>query len=177
MAKLDIDFVHRRHVPWGGLLLMLVAAVWCGGVFVHWLQLRAQDQAGMERVSTLELALKERQRDIAEIQIKVEPRVRERLKEYGKIAVALNYPWNRVLAEIDLPGAPHVALLSFVHDQGVGDIRLTVEALDVATLTELVDQLNADGTGAPWLIEDYQAQPQNSPPSVKAGIVKRKGVL
>ena len=71
-------------------------------------------------------------------------------------------------------GEDGVAVLSMTHDSASGGTQLSVEALDVPALVRFVAKMNRasdDADALRWYLASYQAQPQNTPPTIKGVIL------
>jgi hypothetical protein len=169
--RIALDFIAHRRWPWFGLLFLLLACAALAVVLFEW---RAAQQANdtLEATIAQHGAAQRRQRAVQlAAQTQPDPQVQIRQRSEAAITAQLDYPWNRVLGDIEQASANNVALLAMTHDQ-VGGVQLAVEARELPEVLEVVDRLNGDAPPV-WYVANYQAQAQNNPPTLRADIVKK----
>jgi hypothetical protein len=173
MMRLELQFIHTRKIPWIGLSVL--CGTFIATLFVNhtWVNLKASVSNLQERSSTLTVKLKEQQRLMMQSQMEVSPAEELRKSEQKKILTALQYPWSRVLASIELPDEKDVAILSFKHDQESQISQLNVEALAMQSIIRFVEKMNKGDTANHWYIASYQIQNQHAPATVKASILNQ----
>lgn len=172
MATMDLEFIHRRRVSWSGLVFLAISLVISAGVLWKWNTLKAGERSKEVRVQALEDEWR-RMQQAAKAQDDASPEAQQKKKSEEKIMSSLNYPWNRVLAELEQSNEEKTAILSFSHDQSSGETQLSVEASDVPALVRFVDRMNEGDDRKRWYIASYQVQSQNTPVTVKATVLAK----
>jgi|GEM_PF-6037578 len=183
MMRLELQFRRRRKIPWSGLAVLCGALG--GALFMTdtWLNLDSSVNQLQERSAQLAVGLNEQQRVLTQSRMEASPAEELRRTEQQKIIASLQYPWNRVLAPIELDEEKHgaekaaenmgVAILSIVHDQATQISQIKVEALTTPAIIRFVEKMNAGDTANHWYIASYQLQKLSVPVTVKATILNQ----
>jgi hypothetical protein len=169
--KLALEFIDRRRGGWRGVLFCFLALLACTLVGLDWIELRSLQDRRSRQIDLLEHEIKSRQADVAKVNadLQLEPR----LVEEQKIRQALNYPWNRMLGEVERVQVDNVAILSLLHDQAEQRTHLTVEARDTAALNSFVAKMNSDSETTNWYVSNFRLQTQGPQGTVQAEIAER----
>lgn len=173
MRKLDLEFMDKRRVPWAGLAFLGANVIWGSVLGAEWFDLKGKEGQDLSRILMLEHERGARQRMHTQNAALQTPEEERRDKEHKAMLSSLGYSWNQVFAEIEQSNIEHLAVLAFTHDQATRTNHLTVEALDMPTLTRYVQILNDGHPVARWYIESYKMQLQSAPPTMTAHIVSR----
>lgn len=173
MTRLNLEFIERRALPWRGLAFLVLAAAWSAQVAADRFTLRNAVERQRAHVAAREASLATQREQLERERATASPATEQRLTDEKAIVAALNYPWNRVLGDIERTSGDKVGLLTFSHDQTAGTGQLSVEALDFPALTGFVESLNDGREGRRWYVASYQTQAKPGAPSVKAGIVEK----
>jgi hypothetical protein len=156
--KLHIDFVERRGAApalLAGAAAALAVALALGAL--HW-QLAGQLGAAAEHVSTLEQQLRARQR-AAVAAAAATPQQLEADKAAALATRQLQYPWHRVLAEIEAVQEPRIALAAFSHEQSAASSTLAIETAEPEALLAYLRQLNEDTEPQRWYVATFERLP------------------
>lgn len=171
--RLTLQFIHQRKIPWIGLSVLFVTFIAALFVIDHSLNVQSQLSDLQTHSEQLAEKLKAQRKVMAQSQMAVSPAEELRTTEQQKIIKSLQYPWNRVLAPMELTDAQGVAILSFTHDQVSGISQLKVEALDTPSIIRFVEKMNEGDDADHWYIASYQTQNQSIPATVKANILNQ----
>jgi len=170
--RIDLNFIRVRRWPWFGLLFLLLSFALASVVAFKW-TVALQSNAMLD--DTIHRNDEETRRKSAvrlATRTLPDPQVQLRLKSETAITAHLNYPWNRILSEIEQASTNDVALLVLTLDQVGGSVHLEVEARELTDMLGMIDRLNGEATPM-WYLANYQTQPQNNPPTIRGHIVKK----
>lgn len=173
MMRLELEFIHRRRMPWFGLGFLMLSAMIGTSQIVALTEVWTIHQNQLERIDQLEGALKNRQHNARQAQSNISPALAQHWKEQAKMTDALRYQWTRVLATIEKTNLDDVAILSFNHDQATGGTQLSVEALNVSSVIRFVEKMNDLDETNRWYLANYQVQLQNAPVTLKAAVLNK----
>lgn len=169
--RIALDFVVRRRWPWFGLLFLLLACAVAAVVLFKWTVAREANATLEASIAQHDEVLRRQRAARLAAQSKPDPQAQLRRQAESIIAAQLDYPWNRVLADFEQAAANNVAVMALAIDQSASEIHVSVEARELQEILGMVDRLNGDDTPL-WYLANYQAQPKNTPPTIRADIVK-----
>lgn len=172
--KLELEFIRHKKISWTGVTLCLLSlglAVWqtaeLGGLSAWAQSVQAQSAA-------LETAIHKKRQSVLQIEQSGVSESEAQRQANLKIIRSLNYPWNRVLFDIEQKPANEVALLSFVHSQATQQSELLTLAKDPQALIRFVDNLNAGSNDHQWYIAHYQTEAFGNALIVRGRILNRR---
>lgn len=174
MTTLEFEFIRRRRLAWVSGITFALMLTWCGSLGMRWHTLSQQQEQKEASIASLGRAIDAQRRKSAEAKRKADPLRAQRASEEGQVRLALGYPWNGVFKSLENADGEHLAVLSFAHDQSTGSSRLSVETMDVTTLTAFAERLNQGDPKARWYIASYHLHPQNTPATVIAEMLQGK---
>lgn len=170
--RIALDFIQVRRWPWFGLLFLLLACATAAVVAFEWTSARQSNAALEEAIMQHDVGMRRQRAIRLAAQKRPDPQAQLRSQSEAAIKAQLDYPWNRVLGDIEQASANNVALLGMTHDQTSGGIQLAVEARELTDMLGMVDRLNGDAPPS-WYLANYQTQLQNKPPTILGNIVRK----
>lgn len=170
--RIALDFIPHRRWPWFGLLFLLLACAVVAVVLFKWTAARQSNDTLKAAIAQHDEVLRRQRAVRLAAQKKPDPQAQLRQQSESIIAAQLDYPWNRVLGDIEQASTNNVAVMALALDQSGGEVHLTVEARELPEMLGMVDRLNGDDTPV-WYLASYQVQPRNNPPTIRADIVKK----
>lgn len=171
-AALSFDFIVQRRRPWHGMVLLLLAGLLLTAVAIRWSAGNQENLALAATIGQQEALLQQQRLAVLAAQRRPDPQEVQRRQGEERIAAQLDYPWNRLLGEIEEGATKDVAVLALTHDQANASTELAVEARAVPHVLAMLERLNDDDAPR-WYLGSYQAQPQSNPPVIRAQLVNK----
>jgi hypothetical protein len=170
--RISLDFIQVRRWPWFGLLFLLLGCSLAAVVSFQWTAARQSNAVLEESIARKDAALRAQRLARLAAQKQPDPRAQLRQRSETVIATQLDYPWDRVMGDIEQASANNVALLALTHDQSGCEVQLSVEARALPEMMGMIDRLNGDAALG-WYLANYQVRPQNNPPTIRGEIMKK----
>ena len=133
-----LDFLAGAPRPWGGLGLVLLAALLLGATaFSSWRQAQANREALAALNEQVARRLPPAPRKLSEAE-------RVRLSQAARVAGELRAPWGDLLAAFEEHGRDDIGLLKLEPDAKTGLVRITGQARHAAALFAYLRELEAE---------------------------------
>jgi hypothetical protein len=170
--RIALDFIAHRRWPWFALLFLFLSCAVVAVVLFKWTAARQSNETLEAAIAQRDAVLRRQRAVRLAAQKQPDPQARLHQQSESVIAAQLEYPWHRVLSDIEQASTNNVAILALVLDQSGGEVNLAVEARELPEMMGMIDRLNGDDAPV-WYLASYQAQPRNNPPTIRANIVKK----